>query len=255
MRRTLIERVMLIAVLSLSVSHHADATSSRDLRNVKVLGFHFTTSILGMPKDISVQDPSKARFLVMTLSGTVPGGGATLFAPDFVLVYSHTNGSEDRADCVGIGDIEDNGTVGTLRNGPVARLQVSGESVQFALAFLVESDVERVNLYVGGQTAGLEQTLGPSRPYSVFLSTNGGASRLTDAERSLQDAGDYVSTSVGLNEKQSGVVVIYRPDTATLAQEISQRLMLRLHAETKLETFDQEGIGLSDYDVLVWLGK
>jgi hypothetical protein len=226
-----------------------------DLRDVRVVGSHFTTAILGMPRDIAVRNPATARFLVLRLAGRVAGGRATLFAPDFMLAYAHGDGAVDRANCVGIGDIAEDGTVGQFRNGPVSRLALPGPEVQFALAFLIEADVERVELYLLGDPTPVRHALGAARPYSVFLTTNREPGARAPAEAALRAGGYAVSLSAGLTGEASGVVVIHHPALEGVARDIAARLAARLGTEVRRQTYAGQGISLSEYDVLVWIGR
>jgi hypothetical protein len=250
MRRTW----LLVALLSL-VCGQAYAASSRDLRDVRIVGSRYTTAVLGASRDKSVNDAAKARFLVLKVAATLPRGSATLFGPDFVLAYSHRDGSEDRADCSGIAGVSEDGSADTFQTGSVPRIQLSGGDVKFALFFLVEQDVERVDLYILGQTTPVPHTLGSLRSYSIFLTTNRSATALTEAEQSLRDGGYFVETSTGLNQSAAGVTIIYHPGTEIVAREISQRLINRLKVDTKLKSFKDEGVSITSFDVLVWIGK
>ena len=245
----------LVIVALLLVGGQSGRASGPAVQDLSILGHHYSTAVLGLTSNVSVKDPSTARVLILKASASAADRRATVFAPDFVLAYTHENGTEDRADCIGIAPIDDNGSIGPFRTGQVPRLSLTGEKVRFALAFIVESDVEAVDLHVLGRPAPVAYRLGTSRPYSVYVTTNRAAEALSGAEQALRDGGYYFDSSLGLKQGTSGLVIIHHPQTEAVARDISARLMLRLKVEPKLKTFAQEGVNAAEYDVLVWVGK
>lgn len=234
-------------------AHPAAAVTAGELQNLKIIGHHFTTTIASGIRTVSTTDPSKARFLVLKVAAVVPGKSAVAFAPDFVLVYSHADGSEDRATCDAIGEAS-TGTPGefsAFHIGTVPRLTLPGGQVYFGLAFLVEPDVVSVELHpLGGPP--MSYSVGPDRKYSVYLTTNTNPKLLSDVQKVIQEGGYQVTAATGqLNQEQTGVIIHYADKAESEAQEISQRLTTQLKLTPTLKKMEL----ISEVDIVIWLGK
>lgn len=237
----------------LLAAHPAAAVTAGQLQGLKIISHHFSTTIASGVRTMSTNDPAKARFLVLKVAATVPGNNAVVFAPDFVLVYSHTDGSEDRATCDAIGEAStaSPGEFSAFHIGTVPRLTMPGGQVYFGLAFLVEPDVVSVELHpLGGSPVSYQ--VGTDRKYSVYITTNTNPKLLSDAKEAIQQGGYQVTAATEqLNQEQTGVTIHYAEKAESVAQEISQRLATRLKVTPSLKKMEL----ISEVDIVVWLGK
>lgn len=231
----------------------AAAVTAGELQGLKIISHHWTTTIASGVRTVSTTDPAKARFLVLKVAGTVPGEKAVVFAPDWVLVYSHRDGSEDRATCDAIGEANTGnpGEFTSFHIGTVPRLTFPHGATYFGLAFLVEPDVESVQLFPLGGTP-LTYRIGSERQYSVYIATNKSAKLLADAKEAIQQGGYQVTAATEqLSQEQAGTTIHYVEKAETPAREISQRLMTRLGLTPTLKKMEL----ISEVDIVVWLGK
>lgn len=246
-------RALVAALLVLGWTPPTIAGTSRTLTDVRIVRHFYTTSVLGVPKTHATKDPGQARFLVLIVTAQAESAPTVVFAVDFVLAYQHKDGKEDRANASGVAELDTVGSPAMFHNGQVPRVRIAGNPARFALYFLVEEDVERVELLtIGGGRAVLE--LGTSRPYSVYLTTNTGADAVRRVESALTKAGYDVRVSEGLNKDHAGVRIIHHDGTELIAHRIADTVR-GLGWQPKLVTFKAEGIGVSEVDVLVWVGR
>ncbi|MBM4039938.1 MAG: hypothetical protein FJ290_15655 [Planctomycetes bacterium] len=190
----------------------ADGGIAGDLTGMRIVAHQFAAHLTGPNKHSSINDPSKARFLILKVTAKAPLGGTRVWAQDFVLVYHHTDGSEDRSRCHGIAEVDyksvPEGDIRFFRNGDVGSVTCEGQDARFALAFYVEPDVRTVQLHpIGGQP--LVYDIGHSRPYSVAIVTNCAPERLPKAKAAAQQAGlQVVQVSSGLRHDETGVTIM-----------------------------------------------
>lgn len=242
-----------LALGMLLATSPAAAIVARDLQELRILSHHFTTTIATEERTLSTKDPAKGRYLVLKLSGTVPKDEAVVFAPDFVLVYSHRDGQEDRADCAAIGTAKTAapGEFTHVAAGNVPRVTLRQGKAYFGLAFWIEPDVSSLTLYRIG-AGPLPYRIGADRSYSVSIFTNSHARLLAEAKKVLQD-GDYhvVQASESLAQDKTGATIHYAERAENPAREISQRLIRTLGVTPTLKKMAL----LSRVDIVVWLGK
>jgi len=162
-----------------------DAAQLRDLR---IVGHHFTISICGVPQQLGVKDPTVGRWLVLKLTATADGQ-ARLFSHDFVLRYHHADGTEDRASCDGIAECETDkpGEFNVFRTNTEPSVTLQGPRLYFGLAAYVESDVKEIELCRVGGSMPLRYHIGSRRPFSVYVTTNEAAARI-NALRTMSSA-------------------------------------------------------------------
>jgi hypothetical protein len=235
-------------------SSPALAVVAGELQDFEVIGHHFTTSISTAFRNLGIKDPSKGRYIVLKLAGRPAGGTSSLFANDFVLVYSHKDGSEDRAsaDAIGEADTPEPGEFKMFYAGDVSRIQVKGGSrFYFGLVFYIEPDVESIDIHRLGSRP-LRYRVGSDRKYSVFVTTNTGPRVLSGAKELLDQGGYHVTQlSEGLARGTSGTTIHYAKRAESQAREISQRLMAKLNVVPTLKEMEL----ISEQDIVVWFGK
>lgn len=224
------------------------------LKDLRVVGHQWTTRIAGIPhRTVNVINPVKSKFLILRMSATIDRAGSPVFGPDFVLVYQHADGRQDRASAVGIAKIDMNPSpdirlFNLSRDGGV---KLGPGASHFAVAFLVESDVETVDLYRIGMQPIVYQ-IGRQRPYSIAITTNSDPSLLAKVKALAEQKGFQV-TRAGetLNKSIKGVTVHYARNAKAAATEFSELLKSKLGLHPKLEKMSLA----CEFDVCVWLGK
>jgi len=103
---------------------------------------------------------------------------------------------------------------------------------------------------VGGSTP-LRYHIGSRRPFSVYVTTNEAAARLNALAEALTRGGYYVSTSNSLDRSTNGTVIHYEPKAEMAAREIAQRLISQFGLAPQLTECEL----VSEYDIIIWLGK
>lgn len=231
------------------------AITASQLQNVKVVSYHFATEITSSSYRASLNDPEKARYVVVKLSALLTGSEGKIFGNDFQLVYQHTDGKEDRAKCSGIADCKTDspGEIESFVLGEASWLKVSPGAVNFTVAFAVEADVETVNIYRSGTSDVITIPIGRDRKYSVYITTNRTDSKIaSEVKQIILDGGyDVTMVSQGLDESESGTTIQYREKAEAAAREISQRLMTKYGILPKVQKMEL----VSEVDIVVWLGK
>ncbi len=252
-KNALIVAGLMMAAL-LGSSHAAPKTTVAELRDLKVIGHHFTTTISTNQRTIYVKEPGKARYVVLKISAYLQGGSGKLFTDDFVLRYVHSDGKEDRSRCSAItwAETEKLGEFDKFYAGEGSWVRFDPGRVYLGLAFYIEHDVEFVEICRIGVAESLTYRLGAyDRPYSVFVSTNRGAEMLKKIEDTIRNGGYAVQSTQVLNPDESGTTIHHRDDTETQAREISQRLMTQLGIVPTLKKMNL----ISEVDLVVWVGK
>lgn len=243
-----------IASWFLISGNSATAITAGELQNLRVIGHYFTTEISTGRRTIYTKDPSKGRYIVLKLSATIQKDDAVVFAPDFVLRYSHRNGREDCADCDAIAKAktEASGEFGRFYAASVPRITINSGEVYFGLAFWIESDVETIELYRIGVTEPLTYYIGSDRLYSVSIYTNGDSNPLSETKKVIQQGGfQVVDASDTLVKEETGVTIHYAEKAESQAREISQRLMTAFGIIPTVKKMEL----ISEVDIIVWLGK
>lgn len=230
----------------------ADAQVSAELEDLRVIRHHFSTTVGGSRRRLSVRDASAARYLVLLMEATFPSVEGRLYTYDFVLRYRRDD-HEDRSGCRAIGPARggDSPSIGNLRVGYGSFIAVDAETRHFGLACFIEDDVDEIQIFKLGSPEPLSYAIGEDRPYSVFLTTNRADSTLQRAAEAIRGGGFQVHMSRGLNAEQEGVTIHYRDAAEPHAREVSQRLIAALDV---LPTVKEMRL-VSEYDVVVWLGK
>jgi hypothetical protein len=233
------------------------APTTGDLQGVKIVGHYFTTGISGPSRYVSVKDPTKARYLVLVFSATLPKGEGKLYNTDFTLRYFHPDGSEDRANCDAMArtktaDADMRFRFQAFGIGEAAGIKLDSNDVMVGLGFYVEPDVESVDLYRLGVAEPLTYRIGTDRNYSVVIFTNVDTATLKRASDVIQKGGyNVVVTSDDLTADEKGITIHYRETAESQAREISQRLTTEFGVVTTVKKMDL----ISAADVVVWLGK
>lgn len=230
----------------------ATALTAAELQDVQVIGHHFTTEISTGSKRLFLKDASKGRYIVLKLTATVQEDGK-IFTNDFALRYFHSGGKEDRAECEAIASAEtaEIGKFGKYFTGNAAWMRLDNGQVYFGLVFFIEQDVNTIDIHRIGIVEPLTYRIGSDRLYSVYVTSNSATEILGAAEEVIGKGGYYVNTSQGLNEEETGVTIHYRAQAESQAREISQRLMMKLEVVPTLKKMAM----ISEFDIVVWLGK
>ncbi|MFQ5901562.1 MAG: LytR C-terminal domain-containing protein [Thermodesulfobacteriota bacterium] len=190
----------------------------------------------------------------LKLSGTLQKDGGKVFTNDFMLRYFHTDGKEDRTECRAIARAETSeiGEFDSFVYGNGAWVRLDSGKVYFGLAFLIEKDVDTIDIHRMGVDVPLTYRIGTDRLYSVAIYTNKDSNILSEAAEIIK-AGGYqvVTTSETLAKEETGTTILYREQAESQAREISQRLMTKLGIVPTVKKMDV----ISDVDIVVWLGK
>lgn len=234
-------------------SNPAPAITAGNLQDLKVVGYHFTTRIASPTRMRFANDPAKGRYIVLKLAATVQKDDAVIFAPDFVLAYSHQDGREDRADCSAIGTAETSapGEYDQFGVGSVPSITMNHGKGYWGLGFFIEPDVETIEIHrIGAEP--LIYRIGTDRSYSVFITTNIDAKVLSEAKDVIERGGYYITrASENLVKDQRGITIHYAEQAESQAREISQRLMAKFGVVPTLKKMEL----VSEVDIVVWLGK
>lgn len=250
--RTLVLTAALLAGSVFPLAQPADAIRAGELQGLRILSHHWTTRIASRERATTVNDPDAVRFLVLKLASNVQDK-AVVFAPDFVLVYRHADGNEDRATCDAMGgaETEEPGEFGDFFIGSVPRLERPAGPLSFGVAFIVEADVESVEVHrIGGSP--LSYRIGPDRPFSVYLSTNQPPELLARARRIAEAGGLQVTnSSSNLDAERTGTAVFYSSAAEAQARDLAARLESELGVSPDLQPLDL----IAEVDIVVWLGR
>lgn len=251
--RVIVWGVVLLGVLFLNQS--VLALTASQLQNVKVVGYHFATEITSTSYRASLNDTEKSRYVIVKLSGLLTGSEGKIFSNDFQLVYQHANGKEDRAKCSGIADCKTDtpGEIESFVLGEASWMKASPGIVNFAVAFVVESDVDTVYIYRSGTSDVVTVPIGRDRKYSVYITTNRSDTKIASEVKQIISDGGYDVTMVsnGLDSSETGTTIQYREKAEAAAREMSQRLMVKYGILPKVQKMEL----VSEVDIVVWLGK
>lgn len=231
----------------------AIAITVSELQDLRIIGHHFTTAISTGTRTMSIKDPSKGRYIVLKLAGTLQKGEGKVFTNDFMLTYFHSDGKEDRNECGAIAKAE-TGEIGEFSKcvtGNGAWISLNSGKVYFGLVFYIEPDVDTIDIHRIGIVEPLTCRIGSDRLYSVFVTTNSDPKILARAEEVIRKGGYYVMTSQELVKEQMGITIHYGEQAESQAREISQRLMTKTGIVPTLKKMAL----ISEFDIVVWLGK
>jgi len=226
----------------------------KDFQDLQVIGHHYTTSITTGSKRLSIKNPSDARYIVLKLAGTLRKGGGKVFTNDFTLAYVHTDSKEDRNECDAIATAKtaNIGEFNQFYSGNGAFTTLDNGKNFFGLVFMVEKDVDKIDLYRLGITEPYSYRIGTERSYSVAIFTNVNAAILSQAEEVINTGGyQIVTASETLASGITGTSILYMDEAESQAREISQRLMTKLNVIPTVKKMDV----ISTNDIVVWLGK
>ncbi|MCK6622041.1 MAG: hypothetical protein HUU32_09405 [Calditrichaceae bacterium] len=121
----------------------------------------------------------------------------------------------------------------------------------FGVAFIIENDVEAIEICRIGTSETLRYNIGSDRFYSVYLTTNSSTAILASAEQVIKDGGYFVVTSQRLDQTEKKVTIYYQDNVESQAREISQRLIAKLGVIPKLKKMEL----ITEFDIVVWIGK
>jgi len=243
-----------LATLLLFIPATAAAVSAGKLSDVAIVGHFFTTRAASGNRYLTVQDAEKARVIVLKVSATAPEDDTTLFAPDFVLIYHRSTGREDRANCDGIAtgagdelyDYQD------LDLSQVPTAHVKRGHIYFSLVFVVESDVDSVELHRIDSLTPLTHAIGSQRPYSVYITANTAVNMLSPIRAAIARAGYQITGATDLLAKETtGVTIHYQEKAEKAAREIAKILA----AEFRVSANIQQTKLVGAHDIVIWFGE
>jgi hypothetical protein len=248
-------RALLLATIllsgSISLAPPASAIRGGELPELKVLSHHWTSRLASDDTTSTVDHPDSARFLVLKLSANLSASDV-VFGDDFVLVYRHPDGSEDRAatHAMASAATAEPGEFESFFLGKSPRRRADSGPVYFGLAYVVESDVETIEVHpIAGRA--LPYRIGADRPYSLYISTNQSADVLPGARRAAEAAVlQVVGASTSLDAEKTGATLHYAP----AAEDAARELAARLHADLGLSVDLQPMELIADSDLVLWLG-
>jgi hypothetical protein len=243
--------VLLFAILA--AGENASALSAGGLKNIKVVGHHFTTSVNNGKRIATAKSPSEARYLVVKLSVEVPSDDMKVFTNDFALQYFHRDGKEDRTKCDAIcrASTAELGEDDGCAMGNAAWVLLDRASKFLTLVFYLENDVSSVSIARLGADPVTYQ-VGSDRPFSVYLTTNQGGEMLSRTEKVVRAGGYQVTrTSTKLSDETEGTTIHYADGAEVQAREISQRIMTVLGIVPVVKKMNL----ISENDIVIWLGK
>jgi hypothetical protein len=249
--RTLLLGAVLLSGAIFPLAPPATAIRGGELTGLKVIGYHWTSRIASENTATTVDHPDAARFLILKLAANLKSEDV-IFGDDFVLVYRHPDGSEDRAACRAMGhaDTAEPGEFGAFYLGPSPRLAADPGPVYFGLSFVIEHDVESVEVHpIGGSP--IAHRIGSGRPYSVYLSTNQPEEVLPRVRRVAEAAGLQVTgATTALDPEHKGAVVFYAPAAEDAARDLAARLQAELGTAVDVQPLEL----IADIDLVLWLG-
>lgn len=249
--RTSLLLVVLLAGSVFPLAPPASAIRGGELPELKVVNHHWTSRIASEDQTTTVDHPDAARFLILKLAATLKSEDL-IFGDDFVLVYRHPDGTEDRASCQAMGhaDTAEPGEFGSFFLGNSPRRAADPGPVYFGLGFVVEADVESVELHrIGGPP--LAYRVGSTRPFSAYISTNQSPELLPRARQVAESAGlQVVNVSSSLAPEKTGAVVFFSPASEDVARDLAARLQSELGISADVQPIEL----IAEVDIILWLG-
>lgn len=235
----------------------ASAIRAGDLQNLRIVDHYFTCQINGRNKkdDVIVltKNPSKSRFLVLTLKTQVNKKRIELWGNDFILRYER-DGFDLRSTCKGISTIKNNGLIRAFyldTDGSKIGTLLNSEETSFVLAFFLKNDVTEINLDRVGAKESIKYFLPQKRPYSVFVAANNTSKFMMGKIKNLLEGGGYrVFLSNALVKSKKNLCIKYVYSAEKVAREISQKLKAKFGIIGKLEVMNN----LTNHDVVIWIG-
>ena len=249
--RTSLLIAVLLAGSVFPLAPPASAIRGGELPELKLVSHHWTSRIASEDQTTTVDHPDAARFLILKLAANLKSKDV-IFGDDFVLVYRHSDGQEGRAACHAMGnsDTAEPGDFDAFFLGASPRLPAEPGPAFFGLAFVVEADVESIELHpIGGSP--LAYRIGSDRPFSAYISTNQAPELLLRARQVAESAGlQVVNVSTSLAPEKTGAVVFYSPASEDAARDLAARLQSELGISPDVQPMEL----ISELDLVVWLG-
>jgi hypothetical protein len=227
------------------------------LQNVQIVSHQFSTRVSGENRKLTLKDISLGRYLVLKVAADNPADKVTVYKNDWLLVYRHQNGSEDRSPCDGIARCQSAapGEFGNFLLDKVAGYSFTERRIELGLIFYIEPDVESIQLFRIGNAEPVVYTIGPNRPLSVYVSMNSQVTPLLPQLKKTLEEGGYQLTFVSnqLPQDKTGAKILYSDKAEAAAREISQRIMTNLQMTPTLEVLG-DNVNTA-VDILLWIGK
>lgn len=226
-----------------------------ELRGLRVLHTHFTCRVQAVEGRVGTKNPDKARMLVLTIGAERDSAEREdVFARDFVLCYRHRDGGEDRAMCDVIAALKEDYKdwfVGMWRYGVEPRVQVEGKRVRLALAFLVENDVEEVELWRIGTEEILKVPLG-EREFSAYVCTERDRAKAERIARALGDEeGIAAWADTGLRNCSEPTVLYGVKVPKGVVDQVAEAVAREIGSQPTKRELGANYV--TEYDFLVWL--
>jgi hypothetical protein len=226
------------------------------LQNVQVISHHFSTRVSGNTSRLTLKDTALGRYVVLKVTADNPADKVIVYKNDWLVVYRHQDGREDRSPCDAIARCMTAapGEFGNFLVDKVAGFWFTERRIDLGLVFYIEPDVQSIQLYRIGCAEPVVYNIGPDRPFSVFLSTNANVLPVLKFKETLKEGGYQVTfVSNQLPQDKTGVRILYSDKAEGAAREISQRLMTMLQVTPALDVLGDNVSG--SVDIVVWIGK
>jgi hypothetical protein len=227
----------------------ANSLEFKLVKNIKLDRFFFTVGVEGAEQRLTIQDPSAVQDIVLTFSVDVPHDGTRVFSTDFVFRYNHS-GAEDRSNCKAIMGVDDAAREG-FALGEYAHITLDQGKRKFSVVCPLEKDVRAIQVWhIGDDPISL--FVGPDRNPSAYVTTNKPRDATYNAAMETLRTSHYDYTEeTGLNTSTRGITIKYQEKFEDQANELGKKIAAATHIQPTVERVDL----LSEYDVVIWLGK
>jgi hypothetical protein len=247
----------MVAGVAVLVCAAALAMHAGELTNVEFLHKHFVCVVHGTTNYVGTKSPEKTRMVSITFAADRPTADKDkLFARDFVLRYKHKDGTEDRAGCdlIGLvpGDYQDFFVSG-WQGGTEPRIDVEGKHVRVGLAFFIENDVTKAELWRIGTDQPLEVSLGTDRPFSVYVCTQKDKAKAKSLKRTIEDKVDNVEAlaDTGLANCDKPTVLYDKHVPDDVRDAVIAALEKAVGGTVTRKEIGEEMV--TDFDMLLWV--
>ncbi|MCK5616363.1 hypothetical protein KAR91_81630 [Candidatus Pacearchaeota archaeon] len=246
---------VLVLLVVVVISKPTWAMMASDLQNLRIIGYHFTTSVSSDKSSYYSKNPLNSRIVVFKFSAKTSSNDGVMFLNDFLLRYFHDNGKEDRTSAIRICSAETS-LIGEENNCLVSKsgwIKIGTGDVLFTVAFFLENEIKNVEIHRFGNAEAMHYSIGSERPYSIFISTNQGTESIAEIIKVIKTGGYRVlRSSNNLDPKAEGITIYYAKSVEVQAREISQRIMTKTSIAP---TIKESSFSNADSDVVIWIGK
>jgi hypothetical protein len=227
----------------------AESLEFKSVKNIELVRYFFTVGVEGSEQRLSIQDPSAVQDIVLTFTVDVPHDGTRVFSTDFVFRYNHS-GAEDRSNCKAIMGVDDSTHEG-FALGEYAHITLDQGKRKFSVVCPLEKDVRAIQVWHIGDDP-IPLNVGSERNPSAYITTNKPRDAAYNAVMDALHASHYDYTEdTGLTTSAKGITIMYQEKFEDQANELGKKIAAATHIEPTVKRVDV----LSEYDVVIWLGK